>query len=253
MSATASLRVGDAGGRRLTDAGDYRRSDLVLLGLLSIALHAWVWQIAVRQSPPPDVEAKPLPIEIQLVAPPAPKPVAPPPPPQVVPQPPPPKPAPPPPPKPKPKPKPKPVPKPKPRPAPEPPPPAPVPPPQAAPAPPAPPVSTAPSAPASPGPVAPAADVPIVPAHTRATSKRNPKPEYPTIARRRGWQGQVLLRIRVGADGLPGKVEVAESSGREVLDQSALRTVRRWTFTPAMRGDEPVESTLTLSIVFKLD
>ena len=63
----------------------------------------------------------------------------------------------------------------------------------------------------------------------------------------------MLLRIQVGADGLPGRVEVAESSGREVLDQSALRTVRRWTFTPAMRGGEPVDSTLTLSIVFKLD
>jgi periplasmic protein TonB len=63
----------------------------------------------------------------------------------------------------------------------------------------------------------------------------------------------VLLRIRVGADGLPGRVEVATSSGREVLDESAVRTVKRWTFTPAMRGAEPVDSELTLSIVFKLD
>jgi protein TonB len=118
---------------------------------------------------------------------------------------------------------------------------------------------TGPAAPnlSTPGPAGPAgpvaAEAPLVPAHTRATSKRNPKPEYPSIARRRGWEGKVLLRIDVGADGLPGKVEIAESSGREVLDQSALRTVRRWTFTPAMRGDEPVASTLTLSIVFKLD
>jgi len=253
MSAVARLRMGGPLGRR-AGAGDYRRSDLVLLGLLSAAIHLWVWQLALREAPRPDVEAKPLPIEIQLVAPPAPKPVAPPPPPPVVAQPPPPKPAPPPEPKPKPvpapKPKPKPAPAPKPQPVPEPPP-TPAPP---APAAPAAPVVAVPAAPSAPGPVAPpAAEVPVVPAHTRATSKRNPKPEYPTIARRRGWEGKVLLRIQVGADGLPGKIEVAESSGREVLDQSALRTVKRWTFTPAMRGTEPVDSTLTLSIVFKLD
>ena len=101
-------------------------------------------------------------------------------------------------------------------------------------------------------PVAAPVEVPVTPAHTRATSRRNPKPEYPSIARRRGWEGKVLLRINVRADGLPGKIEVAESSGREVLDESALRAVKRWTFTPAMRGAEAVDSTLTLSIVFKL-
>ena len=79
MSASASLRMGDAVRAHATAAGDWRRSDLVLLGLLSVALHAGVWQMAVRETPPPDIEAKPLPIEIQLVAPPAPKPVAPPP------------------------------------------------------------------------------------------------------------------------------------------------------------------------------
>lgn len=233
--------------------GDLSSSEYVLLAVLSLALHAWVWQLASRLPPRPDVEAKPLPIEITLVAPPAPKTLAPPPPPAAAPAPaltpvPLPKPAPRPKPESAPKPKPKPLPKPPPEPQPE---------PQTSEASsaPAPPAAAAPatSAPLA-GPVAAApAELPLVPAHTRATSRRNPKPEYPAIARRRGWQGTVLLRIQVGVDGLPASVEVAESSGREVLDQSALRTVRRWTFSPALRGDRPVASTLTLSIVFKLD
>jgi protein TonB len=221
VKAVAPLRPGGMPARRRGDDGLF---DWILLGLLSAGLHLWVYlQFNAPQAP--IVQAQPKPIEIQLVAPPAPKTVAPPPPP-ARPTPPPPEPPPPPP-----KPRPKPPPKPKPKPVPKPP--API------------------SAP--PAPVAAPVEVPVTPAHTRATSRRNPKPEYPSIARRRGWEGKVLLRINVRADGLPGKIEVAESSGREALDESALRTVKRWTFTPAMRGAEAVDSTLTLSIVFKLD
>jgi len=238
----------DAVQARWRVAGDNRMLDGVLLGLLSAGLHLWVYLIL---SAPQErsVPAQPQPIEIQLVAPPAPNTVAPPPPPPpVMPTPPPPEPLPPPIPKPKPTPKPLPIRKPKPAPV--------LPPPVAtpAPAPPSPAPPSRVSAPATPtAPVAAPVEVPVIPAHTRATSRRNPKPEYPSIARRRGWEGKVLLRINVRADGLPGKVEVTKSSGREVLDQSAVRTVQRWTFTPAMRGTEPVDSMLTLSIVFKLD
>jgi len=250
VNAAAPLKL-DASHARLRPGGDTRALDWMLLGLLSVGLHWWAF-VALSEPQERIVAAVPKPIEIQLVAPPAPRTVAPPPPP-AIPTPPPPKPPPPPPPKPKPKPKPvpKPAPKPKPKPAPPPPPEPVVAPTPPAPAPPAPAAPSAPVAPAAP--VAAPVEVPVVPAHTRATSKRNPKPEYPSIARRRGWEGKVLLRIHVGADGLPGRVEVATSSGREVLDESAVRTVKRWTFTPAMRGAEPVDSELTLSIVFKLD
>ena len=36
----------------------------------------------------------------------------------------------------------------------------------------------------------------------------NPKPKYPAIARSRGWQGKVLLRVKVTADGLSEAVTV---------------------------------------------
>ncbi|MGR8953532.1 MAG: energy transducer TonB, partial [Gammaproteobacteria bacterium] len=38
-------------------------------------------------------------------------------------------------------------------------------------------------------------------ANYRANYKFNPKPEYPRLAKSRGWQGKVLLRVQVSADG----------------------------------------------------
>lgn len=73
------------------------------------------------------------------------------------------------------------------------------------------------------------------------------------LAKRRGWEGKVLLEVEVLRDGKPGTIRVAQSSGREVLDNAALKAVRRWLFEPARRGDEPITSTMTLSIVFKLE
>lgn len=73
------------------------------------------------------------------------------------------------------------------------------------------------------------------------------------LAKRRGWEGKVLLKVEVLRDGTPGAIEVERSSGREVLDNAALKTVRRWLFEPARRGDEAITSFMTLSIVFKLE
>ncbi len=93
----------------------------------------------------------------------------------------------------------------------------------------------------------------LVPANTKATSRRNPKPDYPAVAKRRGWEGKVILAIEVLTDGTPGKISVVESSGREILDKAAIETVKRWLFEPARRGEAAVISTFTQSIVFKFD
>ncbi len=102
-------------------------------------------------------------------------------------------------------------------------------------------------------PAMPAAEPVITPASTRATSRRNPKPDYPTLAKRRGWQGNVLLAVEVLQDGTPGEIQVAKSSGRAVLDNAAIKAVRRWLFEPARRADLPIRTTMNLSIVFKLE
>lgn len=233
-------------------AEDPLRVDYALLALVSVLLHVcgWLWFQQPREQPVPVVP--PRVVQLMLVSP-APPPV---PPPAIV-QPPPPVTEPPPPvieaqaplPEPVPKPKPKPRPKPKPAKA-KPKPPAPPTPIEIAPVNPAPPVATAPATVAPPAPVT----EPVVePASTRATSRRNPKPDYPTLAKRRGWEGKVLLEVEVLSDGMPGELRVSSSSGREVLDNAALEAVKRWMFEPARRADVPITSTLTLSIVFKLE
>ncbi|MCW8190991.1 energy transducer TonB [Verminephrobacter eiseniae] len=64
----------------------------------------------------------------------------------------------------------------------------------------------------------------------------NPKPAYPAISRRMGEQGKVLLRVLIGSDGLPQKVEINQSSGFDRLDRQAQEAVMRWRFVPGKRN-----------------
>jgi protein TonB len=48
-------------------------------------------------------------------------------------------------------------------------------------------------------------------------------------------------------------VEVAQSSGSRVLDNAALKAVRKWRWEPARRGEEPVASTVRCRIRFELE
>lgn len=50
---------------------------------------------------------------------------------------------------------------------------------------------------------------------------------YPPLARSRGWEGTVLLELRVESDGHLDKIRVERSSGYAVLDHSALNSLNR--------------------------
>jgi protein TonB len=80
----------------------------------------------------------------------------------------------------------------------------------------------------------------------------NPKPEYPSLARERGFEGTVLLRVRVLPDGTAGEVAVERSSGHEILDGAALRAVKLWLFSPATRNGIPVPAWVTVPVRFSL-
>jgi protein TonB len=75
--------------------------------------------------------------------------------------------------------------------------------------------------------------------HTLSKLPNNPAPDYPLEARRAGWEGRVVLVARVSAAGLVDAVEIHESSGYAVLDESALRAVRRWRFSAAPHRSTP--------------
>jgi protein TonB len=55
---------------------------------------------------------------------------------------------------------------------------------------------------------------------------------YPPVARQQGWQGEVRLALRVGADGLLTRVRIVRSSGYGILDQAALRSLGRLQHLP---------------------
>jgi protein TonB len=116
----------------------------------------------------------------------------------------------------------------------------------------APPVAVAPSAPVADPPHPPPPEVVTAP-FGRAGYLNNPLPAYPATAARQGWQGTVLLRVRVLSSGRVDAVEVQKSSGHKLLDEEAMATVRGWQFTPSKRGETPIDGWATVPIEFKLD
>ena len=106
-----------------------------------------------------------------------------------------------------------------------------------------------PAPPPAPLRVAPPAEVA---AHEGANYLKNPRPAYPELAQRRGWEGEVLLRVRVSQDGRPVTISVQKSSGRDLLDTAAVEAVRGWSFVPAHQGSQAVAGWVTVPIVFHL-
>ncbi|MCR5895761.1 energy transducer TonB, partial [Burkholderia sp. HAN2018] len=104
----------------------------------------------------------------------------------------------------------------------------------------------------APAPAAPAAPVRETAPIGDAAYLRNPAPDYPAFAQEQGWEGRVVLRVHVLANGTPDAVDVRTSSGRRMLDNAAVAAVKRWTFVPAKRGDEAVDGWVNVPIDFKL-
>lgn len=93
---------------------------------------------------------------------------------------------------------------------------------------------------------------PVIAPSFDATYLRNPPPRYPLLARRKGEQGTVMLRVLVRRNGEPGSVSLEQTSGSERLDAAALDTVRRWRFVPARQNGQPVDAPVLVPIVFRL-
>jgi protein TonB len=93
---------------------------------------------------------------------------------------------------------------------------------------------------------------PVAAARPDASAKpvRSPRPEYPASAAQRGEAGTVLLQVQVDAQGRPVVVDVVQSSRSRALDREAVRAVRRWEFSPAVRNGQPVASKVLIPIEF---
>ncbi|MFC1824356.1 energy transducer TonB, partial [Thermodesulfobacteriota bacterium] len=82
--------------------------------------------------------------------------------------------------------------------------------------------------------------------------KQNPPPEYPRLARRRGYQGRVLLEVLVNQEGKVQDLRLLQSSGFPVLDRAAMASVRKWGFEPGRKGDDAVDMWVKVPVRFQL-
>lgn len=103
---------------------------------------------------------------------------------------------------------------------------------------------------ATPAPPAPAK---IVLPSSDADYLSNPKPPYPPMSRKLNEQGKVVVRVLIGADGLPQNAEIRQSSGFDRLDQSALATVMKWRYVPGKRGGVAEAMSFNVPITFTLE
>lgn len=121
---------------------------------------------------------------------------------------------------------------------------------EAAAQPPAPPAPPAPAPVAAAAPKAPAGPAEVGDLGARILSFT--PPSYPLESRRNMEEGTVTLGLLVGTDGRVAEISVANSSGFPRLDKAALEAVRKWRWTPMMRGGEAVMLRGFLKIPFSL-
>ena len=80
----------------------------------------------------------------------------------------------------------------------------------------------------------------------------NPPPPYPQVARKRGFQGVVVLEVLVDQNGNAADLRVLSSSGHPILDRTAMAAVKHWTFEPGTRGEKKVKMWVRVPIRFQL-
>jgi periplasmic protein TonB len=80
----------------------------------------------------------------------------------------------------------------------------------------------------------------------------NPPPAYPVLARKRGYEGTVILEVLVNKNGRVTDLKIYHSSGYAVLDEAALATVKDWQFQPGSRGETAIDMWVRVPIRFNL-
>lgn len=82
--------------------------------------------------------------------------------------------------------------------------------------------------------------------------ERNAPPDYPRIAKRRGYQGRTELKVEVLETGRVGRLEVVASSGFDILDEAALAAVKEWHFVPGTKNGRHTTQWVIVPVRFNL-
>jgi protein TonB len=79
----------------------------------------------------------------------------------------------------------------------------------------------------------------------------NAPPRYPLIARRKGWEGTVVIELRIADSGQVQEARIEKSSGHAILDDAALGAVRNWRIAPNDRANAATFK-FRVPVIFKL-
>ncbi len=80
----------------------------------------------------------------------------------------------------------------------------------------------------------------------------NPPPQYPRLARRRGFEGVVVLEALIDVSGRVVGLKVFAVSGHPILDRAALKAVQRWQFRPGTIAGQPQQMWVHVPVRFRL-
>ena len=80
--------------------------------------------------------------------------------------------------------------------------------------------------------------------------RHNPPPRYPRLARKRKYQGVVILEATTSPKGKVVRIKVLRSI--PMLDQAAIDAVKQWVYEPMIIKGKPRAVTFTVTVRFKL-
>lgn len=76
---------------------------------------------------------------------------------------------------------------------------------------------------------------------------------YPRWAVRQGWEGRFDIALEILKDGSVGRTKVMRSTGYSLLDQAAEKSVKTWTFHPAIENGQPVATCIQMPVLFQIE
>jgi protein TonB len=102
--------------------------------------------------------------------------------------------------------------------------------------------------------VSPPSGLPVSPPLITQARFRSPPapPAYPRRAVDLGQEGEVVIRALVGVDGESREIRIFRSSGVALLDEAALRAVKRWAFEAAQINGRAIEAWVEVPVRFQL-
>lgn len=75
---------------------------------------------------------------------------------------------------------------------------------------------------------------------------------YPGWARRKGFEGLLVVALEILEDGSVGRWKIIRSTGEEALDKAAQKAFLAWKFQPALKDGKPIKSCIHIPINFEL-